>query len=130
MPRIKAFVREMFDHCKKYDYIDLEEVIAYGATLEAEKILYNNRQEILNLDIFNVATFSLGINSKNEDKENQNEGDIMNIIIKRGSILPAFKEKEYETLYDNQINFSFKIYEGDKKYVKYNHLLKEVTIKD
>ena len=54
----------------------------------------------------------------------------MNIIIKRGSILPALKEIEYETLYDNKTNFSFKIYEGDKKYVKYSHLLKEVTIKD
>ena len=68
------------------------------------------------------------MNAKNENKENKYEGDIMNIIIKRGSILPVLKEIEYETLYDNKTNFSFKIYEGDKKYVQYNHLLKEVTI--
>jgi molecular chaperone DnaK (HSP70) len=128
MPKIKAFVREMFGHFKKYDYIDPEEVIAYGATLEAEKILYNNRQVILNLDIFNVPTFSLGINVKNEDRENKYEGDLMNIIIKRGSVLPVLNEIEYETLDDNQTNFSFKIHEGDKKYVKYNYLLKEVNI--
>ena len=95
MPIIKNIVREMFPNCKIYDYIDPEEVIAYGATLEAEKILYNNSLEILNLDIFNVATFSFGINAKNESRENEYEGDIMNVIIKRGSVLPAFNEIQF-----------------------------------
>ena len=77
-----------------------------------------------------INPFSLGVSVKNEskDKEIQKEGEEMSAIIKRGSILPTFNKCEYQTVKDNQTTVRLKIYEGEKKYVKYNHLLKETLI--
>ena len=66
--------------------------------------------------------------NKSMDKEIKEEGDEMSVIIKRGTILPTFNIQHYVTVSDYQTRVSLKIYEGEKKYVKYNHLLKETKI--
>ena len=73
---------------------------------------------------------SLGINVKNNspDPELQKEGNVMSVIIKRGTHIPTFNTQTYHTVYDNQISTSIDVYEGEKKYVKYNHLLKKSNI--
>ena len=113
------------------DSINADEAVAYGATLQAEKILYNNDQFISNLHILDITPFSLGVSIINNSKEEEikKEGDKMSVIIKRGTSLPAVNTEKYETVADNQTEVCLKIYEGEKKYVKYNHLLKETTIK-
>ena len=67
----------------------------------------------------------IGISSQNKDNI---EGDEMEIIIKRGTPIPSFNEKVFYTTYDNQTSFHIEIYEGEKKYVKYNHLIKIIDI--
>ena len=52
----------------------------------------------------------------------------MSVIIKRGAPLPAYGFENYQTVKDGQTRVRLKIYEGEKKYVKYNHLLKDTTI--
>ena len=52
----------------------------------------------------------------------------MNVIIKRGTYIPVRVKKTYEQLCDSEVSLFFNIYEGEKKYVKYNHFLKKVTI--
>jgi molecular chaperone DnaK (HSP70) len=52
----------------------------------------------------------------------------MSVIIKRGTPVPTFNTQTYVTIYDNQTSMNIYIYEGEKKYVKYNHLLKKSNI--
>ena len=131
IPKIKEFINEYFDkQIKINDSINADEAVAYGATLQAEKILYNRDEIISNFHILDITPFSLGISVINEskDEEIQKEGDEMSVIIKRGAPLPAYGFENYQTVKDGQTRVRLKIYEGEKKYVKYNHLLKDTTI--
>ena len=130
IPKVKEFVKSFFPNKKINDTINPDEAVAYGATLQAEKILYNRDKIISNFHILDIAPFSLGIATKNKskDEELQKEGLEMSVIIKRGTPLPTFNNQEYVTTADNQTRVSLEIYEGEKKYVKYNHLLTKTTI--
>ena len=132
IPKVKQFVKDFFPKIKRInDSINPDEAVAYGATLQAEKKLYNKDEIISNLNILDITPFSLGIATKNksDDEKLKNEGNEMSVIIKRGTILPTANTMTYETVVDNQTEVSLQIYEGEKKYVKYNHLLKETRIK-
>ena len=52
----------------------------------------------------------------------------MDVIIKRGDHIPITRSKTYSTFLDNQTSMSINIYEGGKKFIKYNRLLKKSTI--
>jgi hypothetical protein len=72
-----------------------------------------------------ITPLSLGLNVKNNstDPEIQKEGHLMSVLIKRGSKIPYSNTKLYETSQDNQTFINVVIYEGEKKYTKYNHVL-------
>ena len=44
-------------------------------------------------------------------------------VIKRETLVPTFSEEIYNNTCDNLTEMLIHIYEGEKKYVKYNHLL-------
>ena len=132
IPKVKKIINEFFESKVKInDSINADEAVAYGATLQAEKILYNSDQIISNFHILDITPFSLGVCVLNQSKEEeiQKLGDEMSVIIKRGTPLPTFNKRSYVTVFDNQTEVNLKIYEGEKKYVKQNHLIKETTIK-
>ena len=130
IPKIKEIIRVNFPKCKINDSINPDEAIAFGATLEAEMILHSLNDKIRNLYILDITPFSLGTDAINtsEDPEIKKEGPLMNVIIKRGTYIPVRVKKTYEQLCDSEVSLFFNIYEGEKKYVKYNHFLKKVTI--
>ena len=130
IPKIKEIIRDLFPNTKINDSINPDEAVAYGATLEAEKILHNKDSAMQNFSLLDIIPFSLGTDVINKDAnpEIQKEGELMAIIIKRGERIPTFNLKTYSTVYDNQESMSINIYEGEKKFTKYNHLLKKCTI--
>ena len=80
--------------------------------------------------MLDITPISLGTDVINNstDPEIKKEGNIMDIIIKRGTHIPITNYKTYSTVRNNQESMSINIYEGEKKYVKYNHLLKKSNI--
>ena len=130
IPMVKNFVKNFFPKKKINDRINPDEAVAYGATLQAEKILYNRDKIISNFHILDITPFSLGLATKNisNDEELQKEGLEMSVMIKRGTPLPTFNVQTYTTVKDNQTTVQLEIYEGERKYVKYNHLLTKTTI--
>ena len=130
IPKVKEFVKDFFPSKRINDSINPDEAVAYGATLQAEKLLYNSDKIISNFHILDITPFSLGIAIKNnsKDEELKKEGLEMSIIIKRGTRLPTFNTQTYYTVYDKQTEVELEIYEGEKKYVKYNHLLTKTRI--
>ena len=125
-------MKNFFPKCKINDSIDPDEVVAFGATIEAEKILKNNNNTMLvsNFLLKEITPLSLGINALNKSTDPliKKEGDIMDIIIKRGTHFPYINFKEYYTEYDNQTEMMIDIYEGENIFIRYNHLLKKMKI--
>ncbi len=130
IPKVKDIVKNYFPNSRINDTINPDEAIAYGATIAAEKMLHNKDDTIKNFSLLDITPISLGTNVQNKDPnpEIQKEGNIMDVIIKRGTHIPVSNYKTYSTVVDNQDSMSINIYEGEKKYVKYNHLLKKSTI--
>ena len=130
IPKIKNILKGHFQGSKINDSINPDETVAYGATLMAAKILRKDRFTS-KFNLMDITPLSLGTNilNKSENKEIKKEGDIMSVIIKRGTKIPITKTQNYYTVVDNQSSVSVDIYEGEKKYVKYNHLLKNTVLK-
>ena len=128
IPKVKEIVKNYFPNCKINDKINPDEAVAYGATIDAEKILHNKNNNISNFHLVDIIPLSLGTNIVNSDPLNKDEGDIMSVIIKRGTMVPTFGEETYSSAKDDQTGMIINIYEGEKKYVKYNHLLKKSNI--
>ena len=130
IPKVKDIVKNYFPNSRINDTINPDEAIAYGATIAAEKMLHNKDDTIKNFSLLDITPISLGTDVQNNDPnpEVQKEGNRMNVIIKRGTHIPVSNYKTYSTVVDNQDSMSINIYEGEKKYVKYNHLLKKSTI--
>ena len=143
MPKVKAFLQGFFN-IKQYkigqaatgtiinDSINPDETIAYGATLMAAKILIKKDDNLANFNLMDITPLSLGINVKNnsKDPEIKKEGHVMSVLIKRGSKIPLFNVKTYETSYDYQTDVDILIFEGEKKYTKYNHVLGKAELRN
>ena len=130
IPKIKEIVSNYFSKSKINDSINPDEAVAYGATIDAEKMLHNKDEIIQKFTLLDIIPFSLGTNvvNKSTNEEIQKEGDLMDVIIERGKHIPTCNSKTYSNACDNAVSMSIDIYEGEKKYVKYNHLLKKCNI--
>ena len=123
LPMVKMFLSKFFKKSKINDSINPDETVAYGATLMAAKILLRNNNILSGFNLMDITPLSLGVEILNDskDKEIQKEGGKMSVIVKRGVKIPYTNTRTYTTTFDNQTTASLVIYEGEKKYVKYNH---------
>ena len=125
IPKIKEIIQNYFFDVHINDTINPEETVAHGAAIQAAKIM-NQGSDILNdVILMDITPFSLGVQTKNLNKneEIRNKGSLMSVIIPKGSKIPIVKKKSYTTTYDSQTWVQIEVYEGEKKYVKDNHLL-------
>ena len=130
IPKIKTILQNYFPNCKINDSINPDEAVAFGATIECEKILHNKNDSISNFLLLDIIPLSLGTNiiNKSKDPKIKDEGDVMSIIIKKGSPIPYSNSQTYYSVSDNETNMVIDIYEGENTFVKYNHLLKKSQI--
>ena len=125
IPKVKEFLKEYFNGVKINDSINPDEAVAYGATLMAAKILIKKDNNLRGFNLMDITPLSLGIEiiNENPDPEIRKEGGIMSVIIKRGQKIPITNIETYHTMEDYQECVNAIIYEGEKKYTKYNHIL-------
>ena len=130
IPKIREKLKKFFPKSNINNSINPDEAVAYGATLEAEKILHNKNVTIQNFLLKDVIPLSLGTNVLNKSKDPKilKEGDVMDVILKKGTPMNYSNSKEYSSVCDNQKEMAIDIYEGENAFVKYNHLLKKSTI--
>ena len=83
IPKVREIIKNYFKKSKINDIISPDEAVAFGATLQVAKILHIRNEAISNLLLLDSIPFSLGTDIKNysKDKNIQNEGDIMDVII-------------------------------------------------
>ena len=131
---VRIFITHYFNGCeiKINDSINPDEAIAYGATLMAAKISKKKIGILSDFNLMDITPLSLGIETQNNSKDSKirDRGKLMSVIIKRGVKIPYSNSETYTTTKDNQNKALIAIYEGEKKYVKENHKLGEVMMKN
>ena len=134
LPMVRIFITRYFNGCeiKINDSINPDEAIAYGATLMAAKISKKKIGALSDFNLMDITPLSLGIETQNNSKDSKirDRGKLMSVIIKRGVKIPYSNSETYTTTKDYQNKALIAIYEGEKKYVKENHKLGEVMMKN
>ena len=80
-----------------------------------------NNKQFENFKIYDITPISLGLRT---------EGDLMSVILPRGSRVPIKAVKRFNTTQDNQNNIKFEIYEGERKLIKDNIFLERIVLKN
>ena len=134
MPKIKKIIKEEFRNIKINDQINPDEVVAYGATIQAAMLLClgNNNNPLNNVKLFDITPISLGTDviNKSTCPKIQKLGCEMSVIIPKWTKIPYEEVKEYKTIEDNQKDMQISIFEGENKYLKYNKYLDQFTLID
>ena len=126
IPKIQEMLKNYFEGKELNCSLNPDEAIAYGATIEAALQMGKYSKDVTLLD---VCPFSLGIavvTKKNENLENM----LMSKIIQRGSKLPCKKTEIFTPASDYQKTILFRVYEGEKEYVKDNYHLVEFRLEN
>ena len=106
IPKIQNMLSEYFNRKKLHKSINPEEVVAYGAAIQAAKI--NNLKDDDNLEklvLLDITPLSLGIELGNGK---------MDYIIQRNTKIPCKLIKRYKTTKDNQNIIKLRVYEGER----------------
>jgi len=134
MPKIKDILRNKFgENCKINDEVNHDEVVAYGATIQAAMLLTaGQNNNFKDVHLFDITPISLGTDviNENEDKKIKSLGSKMSVIMPKWTKIPETKTKKYETVFNNQENIVINIYEGENDFVKFNKLLGKFYLKD
>ena len=132
MPKIKKIIKQYFT-CKINDEINPDEVVAYGATIQAAMLLTMGKNNLLNgVRLYDITPFSLGTDvvNKNNDPKIKALGNLMSVIIPKWTKIPYSNQKLYKTVRDDQDSIQICVFEGENDYLKYNNLLGKFYLKN
>lgn len=118
IPKIQSLLEEYFGRPPSTG-INPDECVAYGATVQAAilgGIQSTKTQDLLLLD---VTPLSLGI---------ETSGNVMTVLIPRGTTIPSKKTQVFSTFSDNQPGATIKILEGERARSRENNTLGEFTL--
>ncbi|KAJ0930086.1 putative Heat shock protein 70 family [Helianthus annuus] len=119
IPKVQQMLGEFFDGKPLCKSINADEAVAYGAAVLAANLSGNGNKAVKDLILLDVTPLSLGISA---------DGGYMSVIIPRNTPIPIMKEKNYHTLYDNQVSISVRVYQGECGETKDNIFLDEFTL--
>lgn len=117
IPKVQEIIKKFFENSKVLSFMDNNESICFGATIYAEKLrkteLFKHRK------IYEIVPSSLGIRI---------EGDLMSVLIPRGTRIPVKALQNYITTQDQQNRIRFEVYEGERKFIKDNKLIAKLLL--
>ena len=132
IPKIKELIHNYFFDININDSINPDEAVAYGAAIQAAKLMQQGNDILNDVILMDITPFSLGtdIINNSTNPEIRKRGRLMSVIIPKGTRIPTEKTQNYATTRDNQTIIPVGIYEGEEKYVKDNHLLGNFNLFD
>ena len=132
IPKVKEFVKNFFvGKININDSINPDETVAYGAAIQAGKLMRHGSDILNDIILMDITPFSLGIETINENKDWFSaflEGGKMSVLISRGTKIPVIKSNIYITTHDDQEECKIVVYEGENIFVRKNHLIGEFTL--
>ncbi len=114
VPLVKQQVSIFFQR-EVHDEMNPDEVVALGASIQAD-ILAGNNKDFLLLDI---TPLSLGIETM---------GGLMDVLVPRNSKIPSKASRQYTTQKDGQNGMRISVYQGERDLVKDNRKLAEFSL--
>lgn len=115
-PVVKSSVAAFFGR-EVNDNLNPDEVVALGASLQAD-ILAGNQKDMLLLD---VTPLSLGL---------ETVGGLMDVIIPRNTKIPFSAGRQYTTSVDGQVQIKIAVYQGERDVVHANRKLGEFILRN
>ena len=112
IPKIQSLLEEFFVGKKLNKSINADEAVAYGAAYRAA--LSSGECSVREAILSDVCPLSLGTDEP--------DGTVT-VAIQRNTKIPTTVTLERTTIYDNQTNMKFSIYEGERTRREQNHLL-------
>lgn len=114
IPRVQAIVKEYFGGREPDKGINPDESVAVGAAIQGSVLSGDGGDDVKDLMLLDVTPLSLGTEA---------DGELMSVIIKRGTTIPTQSSHIYHTTKDNQRIMVIDVYEGERSRTKDNHLL-------
>lgn len=115
VPKVQAFVKEMFGGKEPHRGVNPDEVVSVGAAIQGGII----SGEVTDVVLMDVTPLSLGI---------ETEGGIMTALIERNATIPTTKSETFSTAADNQPAVTVMVYQGERQMARDNRLLGQFNL--
>jgi len=115
IPAVKDLVKNLTGGKEPNQSVNLDEVVAAGAVLQAGII----RGEVSDVLLLDVTPLSLGIETL---------GGVFTKVIERNTTIPAKRNQVFSTADDNQPAVTIKVYQGERPIARENRMLGEFNL--
>lgn len=126
MPVVRKALTRMFGRFPNHT-VHPDHAVALGAAVQAGLLAKDDGLE--EIRITDVAPFTLGIDSSDEDAHGQIHSGIFSPIIERNTPVPVSRMQTYSTMHAGQTTIEMGIYQGEARDVKGNVKLGQVAVR-
>jgi heat shock protein 1/8 len=114
IPKIQELLSSFFNGKELNKSINPDEAVAYGASVQAAILSGNSDDKLNGLLLLDCTPLSLGV---------ETAGNVMTVLIPRGSTVPVKKTQTFSTAADNQPGCTVCVFEGERKFTRDCNLL-------